>query len=54
MAGMQVSDNFPGQLAQARRDIRDSFQRSHEALQAREDALSLPNRRDRERVLWEN
>ena len=39
MAGMQVSDNFPGQLAQTRRDIRDSFQRSHEALQAREDAL---------------
>ena len=39
MADIEVIDNFPEQLAQTRRDIRHRFQRSHEALQTREDTL---------------
>ena len=39
MADIQEQTNFPEQLAQTRGDIRHSFQRSHEALQTREDTL---------------
>ena len=39
MATAQVKVNFPEQIKQSRKKIRDSFKRSHEALQVRENIL---------------
>ena len=39
MATAQVKVNFPEQIKESRKKIRDSFKRSHEALQVREDIL---------------
>ena len=39
MATAQVKVNFPEQIEESRKKIRDSFKRSHEALQVRENIL---------------
>ena len=39
MASRQVTLNFPEQINESRKKIRDSFKRSHEALQVRENIL---------------
>ena len=39
MATAQVKINFPDQIKESRKKIRDSFKRSHEALQVRENIL---------------
>ena len=39
MATVQVKVNFPKQIEESRKKIRDSFKRSHEALQVREYIL---------------
>ena len=39
MATAQVKSNFPEQIKESRKKIRDSFKRSHEALQVRENIL---------------
>ena len=39
MASRQVVPNFPEQIKESRKKIRDSFKRSHEALQVRENIL---------------
>ena len=39
MASRQVATNFPEQIKESRKKIRDSFKRSHEALQVRENIL---------------
>ena len=39
MATAQVKINFPNQIKESRKKIRDSFKRSHEALQVRENIL---------------
>ena len=39
MASRQVTPNFPEQIKESRMKIRDSFKRSHEALQVRENIL---------------
>ena len=39
MATAQVKLNFPKQIKESRKKIRDSFKRSHEALQVRENIL---------------
>ena len=39
MATAQVKVNFPEQIKESRKKIRDSFKRSHEALQVRENIL---------------
>ena len=39
MASRQTTPNFPEQIKESRKKIRDSFKRSHEALQVRENIL---------------
>ena len=39
MASRHVVPNFPEQIKESRKKIRDSFKRSHEALQVRENIL---------------
>ena len=39
MASRHVAPNFPEQIKETRKKIRDSFKRSHEALQVRENIL---------------
>ena len=39
MASRQITPNFPEQIKESRRKIRDSFKRTHEALQVRENIL---------------
>ena len=39
MASRQVTPNFPEQIKESRKKIRDSFKRTHEALQVRENIL---------------
>ena len=39
MASRQTTPNFPEQIMESRKKIRDSFKRSHEALQVRENIL---------------
>ena len=39
MASRQVTQNFPEQIKESRKKIRDSFKRTHEALQVRENIL---------------
>ena len=39
MASRQVATNFPEQIKESRKKIQDSFKRSHEALQVRENIL---------------
>ena len=39
MATAEVRANFPEQIKESRKKIRDSFKRSHEALQVRENIL---------------
>ena len=39
MASRQVATNFPKRIKESRKKIRDSFKRSHEALQVRENIL---------------
>ena len=39
MATARVKVNFPQQIKESRKKIRDSFKRSHEALQVRENIL---------------
>ena len=39
MASRHVAPNFPEQIKESRKKIRDSFKRSHEALQVRENIL---------------
>ena len=39
MVSRHVAPNFPEQIKESRKKIRDSFKRSHEALQVRENIL---------------
>ena len=39
MARRQVNPNFPEQIKESRKKIRDSFKKTHEALQVRENIL---------------
>ena len=39
MASRQTTPSFPEQIKETRKKIRDSFKRSHEALQVRENIL---------------